>query len=271
MAKKLIVTPPQDPPDDDDDEGVEFTPKQLEILNNTVTAAVNAHVKRHVKPLQDQLSVLPTIQETLEKLAASGGVGAGAADPANGGKAAPTGQQGAPAKIEDHPQFIAQQRRLAAIEQEREQERVAARHAKRDATLIEIATKAGVDKNRVRGAVALLKEQVKYDKEGNASMSVKRHGIDEEVTIEEGATAFFNSDEGKAYIAPSQPVPRGGTGAGRGATSAAGVTNRGQSGQGNAPARGQGAAKEERKQKAAENFVGAVSELFSGGNIDVGG
>jgi len=261
-AKGKPSNPPQDPPDDGgDDDAVEFTPKQLEMISNTVNAAVTAHVKRHMKPLQDQLSALPSIQETLEKLA--GGADKGAQDPAGGGKGAPA----APAKIEEHPQFIAQQRRLAPIEQEREQERTQAHHARRDAALVEIATKAGVDKNRLRGAVALLRDQVKFDKEGNPLMSVKRHGIDEDVTIEEGAGEFFKTDEGKAYLAPTQAAPRGGSGGGRG-TSAAGVVNRAPN---NAPARGATEAKTERKQAAAEAFVGAVGELFAGGNINVGG
>lgn len=266
MAKKVIppANPPQPDPDDDDgsDEGAEFSPKQLELINNTITAAVSSHVKRQMKPLQEQIAGIPsTIQQTLEQLATGGSNAGAGADDKNKGAAGGTAAK-------DDPEKVAMKKRLDAIEAEREQERANARHARRDQSLVEIATKAGVDKNRLRGAVALLREQVKFDSDGNPLMTVKRHGLDEDVTIEDGATEFFKTDEGKSYLAPTQPVQRGGSGSQRGATNAAGVARGASS---NAGAKNAGTQKQERQQKAAEDFVGAVGELFGGGNVNVGG
>lgn len=263
MAPKAKQPNPNPPDDDDDGDGggaEAFSPSQLEIINNTVTAAVTAHVKRGLKPMQDQLAVLPTIQETLEKLAGGGKQNEGGGDE---GKAKQQQQQAA----QPDPEKVAMKKRLDAIEAEREQERASAREARRDTALTEIATKAGVEKNRIRGVVALMRGEAKYDKEsGNYFMTVNRHGVDEQVSLEEGAASFFKSDEGKSYLAPTSAAPRGGSGQGRGTTTTAGVTQRS-----NAPAKGANGAKEEKKQAAAEAFVGAVGELFGGGNINVGG
>lgn len=266
-APKKPANPNPNPPEDDDggDDVEAFTPRQLEMINNTVTAAVTAHVKRGLKPIQDQLAPLLTMPEQLtaitERLAgnAAPAAGAGGQQPAAG-----AGAGAQPAK--DDPEKIALKKRLDAIEQEREQERVQARNTKRDATLAELATKAGVDKNRLRGVVALLRDGVQFDKEGNPYMTVERHGLPEQVTLEVGAGEFFKSDEGKAYIAPASPNPRGGTGGGRG-TTAASVTRRTS----NAPAKGGSEAKQERQQAATQQLTDAIGELFSGGGINIGG
>jgi len=259
----------QPPPSDDDDDDVDFSPKQLEVINNTVSAAVSAMVGRKLKPLQDQLGELGSMRESIETLTKTLGGQGGQQQGQPGGAGGQ--QQSAAPKLEDHPEFIAMKKRDEAREAERKQERANARNAKRDQKLTEIATAAGVDKNRVRGVVALLRDQVKFDKDDNPIMSVKRNGYDEDVDLEAGAGEFFKSDEGKAYLAPQQPV-RGGQQQ-RG-TNAASVV-RGQSGAGaaagtNAPIRGKDEAKVERKQQAVATLADAVGQLLGGGNIEIG-
>ena len=260
MAKKA---PPPDDTDDDDAEP--FTARQLETMTNTINAAVSSQINRKIKPITDQLGVLPSIQETLEKLAAGTGAGGGTGQQPAAGQ-----QQPAAPKIEEHPEFIAQRKRLDAIAAERETERSRARAADRDARLTAIASTAGVDKNRLRGAVALLREGVVFDKDGNPTMKAKRNGYEEDVDLETGAKEFFGTDEGKAYLAPTSPAPRGGSGSSA-RTSAAGVVRgQGGAGQSNAAAKGQSDAKVERKAAAADALMGAVGELIGGGNISVG-
>jgi hypothetical protein len=267
MAKKPA---PTDPPDDDDDDEP-FTPKQLAAMNNTITAAVTSHVKRQLKPVQDQLGVLPTIQETLEKLAAGGGVAnqpnagaAGAAGAGAGGAANPPAPKG------EDPEIVAMRKRVNAIEEERKAEVARARNERRDASLTTIVTTSGVDKNRVRGVVALLREQTMFDKDGNPIMRVNRNGLDEEVPLDEGARDFFNTDEGKSYLAPQNPAPRGGSGA-RTTNAASVVRGTGGANSGNnAPQRGAKGDKAAAKADATQALAEAVGELMGGGNITLG-
>lgn len=257
----------QDPPEDDDEEAPDFTERQLEIINNTITSAVSQHVKRHMKPLTDQLAELPTIRETLEQLA-------------NGQKAAPApaakkkdGKEGeavAEPSVTEHPEMIEMRKKVDALTKERQTERLKSRDEARDRRIIESATTAGVDKNRLRGATALLRDQVKYDREGNPIMTVKRGGVEEDVDIETGAAEFFKTDEGKAYLAPTAPA-RGGT---QQRTSAASVAARagGQGGQAssNAPVRGRAEQNVERKVNAMKQLGDGVAALLGdGGAIDL--
>lgn len=263
MPVKPKQQPAPDPEDENEDgDEVEFTPKQLEVMNKTINAAVSTHLKRAMKPFEAMPTTLTSITERLEQMAGGG------AQPGAGGQQPPTGQQPAPKKDEPDPEKIAMRKRLDAIEAEREKERVATRHAKRDSTLTELATKAGVDKNRLRGVTALMREAVQFDDDGNPFMVVKRHGVDEQVSIEDGAADFFKSDEGKSYLAPSTPTPRGGSGT-RQQTNAAGVARAGGGGS-NAPAKGKDAAKQERIAQANQNLAEALSEISGGGNIVVG-
>lgn len=269
----------QQPTDDDDDDEVEFTPRQLEVINNQVNATVTAIVTRKLKPFQDQLSVLPTIQETLEKLASGGGAAGGQQQGQGSGGQQQQQPGGAGLKLEEHPEFVALKKRDQQREAERQREREEARNSKRDARLTEIATAAGVDKHRVRGVVALLRDQVKFDKDNNPFMTVKRNGLDEEVDLDAGATDFFTSDEGKAYLAPTQQQQqqRGGNQQRgqqqqqqRGGTNAAGVVR--GAGQGNNnPMATQQQQRTEKVQAARTNLRENVQALFGdGANIEIG-
>ncbi len=266
MAKK--PPPPGTPPDDDDETDGELSPKLLEVLNNTVSAAVTAQIGRKLKPINDQITQLGTsITEQLEAFASRG---AGGAPPKKPGDPDPG------AGSQPDPDKIAMKRRLDAIEEERKQERADARNARRDAKLTELAVTAGVEKNRVRGAVAVLREATFFDKEGTPMMKVARTGYDEDADLDTGAAEFFKSDEGKSYLAPQGKQGAGG-GAGAGqqrGSSAAGVVNRGgggaSGGSSNRSTKDQAEAKNERKAKALEDLSNGIGALIGGGSIDIG-
>lgn len=255
------------PTDDDDDD--EVSPKLLDVINNTVTAAVTAQIGRKLKPINDQITQLgATITEQLEAMQASRGGGApvvkkqGDPDPGAGAGAQPD------------PDKIAMKKRLDAIEEERKQERNDARNARRDARLTELAVTAGVEKNRVRGAVAVLREQTFFDKEGNAMMKIARTGYDEDADLDTGSAEWFKSDEGKSYLAPQGATQQRGTTQQRGSTAATVV----QRGGGGAAAAGSSnrqttdakAAKTERKEKALADLAEGIGALIGGGSIDIG-
>ncbi len=261
MAKKPA------PIDDENDDADDFTPRQLEVMNNTITAAVTSHLKRGLKPIQDAIGGIDDIKATLAEMVKPGSGAAPVVAPVAG--AAPTAGAAAPAGGPTASE-IAMKRRVDALEEERRVEREGARAARRDSRLTELATAAGVDKNRLRGAVAILREQTKFDPTtGDPLMPITRksggQSFTEDVDLDPGAAEFFKTDEGKSYLAPTQA--RGGSGSGRG-TNATGVV-RGQSGGagGNAPA--VGATKQDRKVAAAESLMGAVGELLGGGNINL--
>lgn len=266
-AKKPGEGTNEETPDDDDDEA-QFTPAQLRVMNNTVSAAVSAQLGRKLKPIQDQLGEVSSMRETIEGIASRlGQQGA----PAAGGKEGEGGT--VKPKPQDDPEVLAMRKRIENMERATLEKETAARNRDRDSRLTAAATAANVDKNRTRGAVALLRDQVKFDKDGNAYMTVQRNGLDEEVDLETGAAEFFKTDEGKAYLAPQQPV-RGGSGGGGNRTSTNTVVRGQGSGQGsggqNAPVQQRNAAKTQQKQEAVNNLADAVGELIGGGNISLG-
>lgn len=264
-----------DPPENEqENEAPDFTEAQLQIINDTITAAVSQHVKRHMKPLTDQLAGLTTIQEQLEVLTAN----AAKQTPAKGAKEKEPG-----AKSEENPEVSELRARLdelaksnAKLTKERADERIRMRDSDRDRKLTEQATAAGVDKNRLRGVTALLRDQVKYDRDGNPYMTVKRGGVDEDVDLEVGTAEFFKTDEGKSYLAPTQQGAGGArqaaTGGRTNAASVAGGAARGAGGGGsNAPVRGADQQKADRKQAALKQLGEGVEALLGGGgSLEIG-
>lgn len=268
-AKKPGEGTNEETPDDDDDDA-QFTPAQLRVMNNTVSSAVSAQLGRKLKPIQDQLGEVSSMRETIEGIAAR----LGGQQPAAGAQGVAGAGEGGGVrpKPQDDPEVLAMRKRIENMEKATLEKETAARNRDRDSRLTAAATSANVDKNRTRGAVALLRDQVKFDKDGNAYMTVQRNGLDEDVDLETGAAEFFKTDEGKAYLAPQQPV-RGGSGSGgggNGRTTSASVINRGQGGGQNAPVQQRNTAKVAAKQEAVNNLAGAVEELIGGGNINLG-
>ncbi len=256
------------PDDDEDDTGDgSFSEAQLAQLNDLITSKANATVSALLQrkldgAVKSQLEgPLAEFRTLLEGFRPGG---------------APTGGEGKkPEGGGDHPE-IAQlkardaerEKRLKAMEDERVAERRRSLNSDRDNKLRDIATTAGVDKNRVRGVVALLGSSVNVDeKTGAMTVKVQREGYEDEQTVDAYAADFFKSDEGKAYLAPTQPARPGGPQR----TTAAGVVARpAGGGMSNAPDRGAKAAKSEKIAEAHEALTNAIGELVGGGSVGIG-
>lgn len=166
------------------------------------------------------------------------------------------------------PEVAKMRKQLDKLTQEREQERTQARNTTRDASLRELLTAAGVDKNRLRGAVAVLRESTKFDDKTNEWTFVRRgEGGDEELDLDTGVKDWAGTDEGKSYLAPAQagaggmrpPQLRSGAGTRPGATPA----------RAGAPVADAKAAKAQQRAAAVQSLVGAIGEL-GGSNVTVG-
>lgn len=248
-----------------EDDGL-FTEAQLAQINDLITSKSNATVSALLQrkldgavksQLEGPLAEFRTLLEGFKPAAPSGGGDSGKKPEGDGGKS-----------NDPHPDVVAMKRRVEVMEAERKQERTNARAAKRDATLTQIATAAGVDKMRVRGVVKLLGADVAFDdKTDEMKMKIARNGFDEDVDVETGAAEFFKTDEGKAYLAPTQPVRPGGQ---QRTTAASVVARPGGAAISNAPDRGAKAAKNEKITEAHSALADAIGELVGGGSVGIG-
>lgn len=169
---------------------------------------------------------------------------------------------------EPDPEVVKMRKQLDKLTQEREQERTQARNTTRDAALRELLTASGVDKNRMRGAIAVLRESTKFDDKTNEWTFVRRGDAgDEELDLDTGVKDWAGTDEGKSYLAPAQagagglraPQLRSGAGTRPGATPA----------RAGAPVADAKAAKAQQRAAAVQSLVGAIGEL-GGSNVTVG-
>lgn len=190
----------------------------------------------------------------------------------------PVGRRGREADREDEPEADRGRRggnestelarvraKLNRLETDAVRERETARNTVRDSSLRELLQAGGVDKNRVRGAVALLRDLTKFDDKANAWVFV---GDEEDLDFDAGVKAWLETDEGKAFRGPPG-VGGGGAGAGTGApqlrrsgagTRAPGGAGRGGSSNPAADARG---AKQARLQAAQNVLSEAVDQLVT--------
>lgn len=271
------------PPDDDDDEdggGGTLSDSMRTEITNLVNAAVSGQLSRKL-PNAITAAVEGAIAPLRESLANGGARRRSDDDDEDAGddddEDAPPqrgknkGKNAGAARAKD-PEFDRMQKRLNQLETERKQEREQARNRERDTLLREQLEAAGVDKNRIRGAVAVLRDSMKYDdKTGEWSYKAKRDGFDEDVDIAAGVGEWASTDEGKSYLAPpnSGGQPRGGSGmrpnGGAGGTGAGAprLANGGR------PAQDPKAAKQAAKQDAMKALAGAVNEL-GGGTVNLG-
>lgn len=202
-----------------DDANTGFTDEQLNALSGLVNAAVSGHVQRKL-PAIVQSAVAGPIGELRALIegrnGGAGGQGAssGDDDPDDdpGEEQVPTRrtgratgrQQPAPARQRADPAISIMQRKLDAIEAERKVEREANRAKERDGSLREHLTKLGVDPNRMRGAIAVLRDSTRYDEKNNEWFYARKvDGVEEEFDLAAGAADWAGTDEGKAYIAPA--------------------------------------------------------------------
>ncbi|HSR79086.1 MAG TPA: hypothetical protein VLN57_21110 [Xanthobacteraceae bacterium] len=274
---------PKKKPDDDGGEGDgdgPFTAEQLEALGTIVNGAVGDHLKRKLPAIVEG-SIKKPLQEIRELLAGKQGAGEGdetgeeteeTEDPPEprqrAGKANGQRRQAAqpdPAIAQMAKKLAKVEAERAAEKAERDQERAAARNEKRDGSLRELLGAAGVDPNRLRGAVAVLRESTKYDDKNNEWLIAAG---DEEFDLAAGVNQFVATDEGKAYLAPQQgrqqgngqPAVRSGAG-----TRTGGTVQRGAG----RPVTSAADAKSANRQQAAAALQAAVGDLL-GGNVPLG-
>lgn len=264
-----------DDTDDDDTGGNELTDGMRTEITNLVNAAVSGQLSRKL-PNAITAAVEASIAPLREQLG-SGGRGRGNDDDQNDdddddqgqqqrGKKGKQGQQQPRGK---DPEVVAMQKRMAQIEAERKQERETARNRERDTLLREQLEAAGVDKNRIRGAVAVLRDSLKYDdKAGEWTYTAKRDGFEDVIDVSAGVGEWAGTDEGKSYLAPPS------NGQGQQQRSGSGVR---PSGPGGAPRVQNGgraavdpkAAKQQAKADAVQNLSKAIDSL-GGGTIPLG-
>lgn len=230
--------PPAD--DDDDDDDAPITRAEVgQMINGAITGAF----KRKLGPAIEA-AVAGPIGE-LRSLIESDRAGRGddpddePAEPARRGargqrrEAEPDQEPARRRARREDSESVALKQRLDKLEGERKTEREQAAARERDDKLRDIAKDLGVDPNRMRGAVAVLRESTRQDsKTGEWFFVTKGDAGEEEHDLEVGARAWGATDEGKAYLAPPAPAQ----GAGRGGTGTRQATV--QSPAAGAPARG---------------------------------
>ena len=270
-------------PSDDDDDELEFTEADRaaigEIVTETVNAAVTAQITRKLpgmltaamKPITDRLEAIQSGGQQQGQPGAGGGQqpGQGA-----GGGQQQQGQPGAGGAATS-PEVAALQRQLAEL-QAKDKQRDAElkdvakreREGKRDAMLADHLGKAGVDKNRVRGAAAVLRDSMVWvdtanNGQGGWVYRAQRDGYHEDLDVAAGVKEWAATDEGKAYVA-ANPQLRGGagTGANPGARATVG---------GGALPSDPKAAKATAKAQAEANLPLLVQGMMGGGTITVAG
>ena len=248
-------------PSDDDDDELEFTEADRaaigEIVTETVNAAVTAQITRKLPGMLT--AAMKPITDRLEAIQ-SGGQQQG--QPGAGGAAT-------------SPEVAALQRQLAEL-QAKDKQRDAElkdvakreREGKRDAMLADHLGKAGVDKNRVRGAAAVLRDSMVWvdtanNGQGGWVYRAQRDGYHEDLDVAAGVKEWAATDEGKAYVA-ANPQLRGGagTGANPGARATVG---------GGALPSDPKAAKATAKAQAEANLPLLVQGMMGGGTITVAG
>ena len=194
----------QPPPDDEEEEtGADaFNDAQRAEISQLVNAAVSGQLQRKLpRAIADGISgPLGEIRSLIEGNQQRGRVRDDdeAGDDDDGEEVTPPKGKGKTKRgREVDPEKEQMRKRLDKLEAERQQEREQSRARERDTLLRESLTKAGVDPNRIRGAIAVLRETTKYDdKTGEWSYVAKRDGFDEEIDIAAGVAEWGKSDEG---------------------------------------------------------------------------
>lgn len=273
------MAPKKKPDEGGEGEGEEqpFTEAQQQAIAAMVNGAVGDHLKRKLpgivetsikKPLQE-------IRALLEGKQGGEGEGAGEGEEPDENEEPeqrrPAGRQPQRRAAGPDPALTQLQKKLAKVEaereaekREREAERQANRNKERDGTLRELLQGAGVDPNRLRGAVAVLRESTKYDDKNSEWLVVQG---DEELDLATGVAGFVATDEGKAYLAPqqgarppvNQPVTRSG----------AGTRPNGSTRQPTRPVASAADTKSAAKQQAAQELASAVGSLL-GNTVPLG-
>lgn len=274
------------PPDDDDDDdggggngGLDDATRDeiRRLVNATVSSQLGRKLDTAIKGALD--GAMAPISEQLAKLTAARGDDDDDDDAPptkKGGKGADRGDRGNRQQQRD-PEFVAMQKKLQAIEEERKTERAQAEARERDSFLREQLGKLGVDQNRMRGAVAVLRESVKKDPEtGDWIYKAQRDGYVEDLDLSKGVAEWGNTDEGKSYRTPPGKGAGGNNGqqrqqgAGGGQVNVIGTKPNGGNNSAAQKKEQDAAANQQRKAEAVDKLANAVNSLVGGANIDVG-
>jgi hypothetical protein len=257
MAKKT-----EEKPDDETED--DFTSEQLDKLGKIINAAVASHSQRKLPSM-----IKEAVTAAFAEVKPTGGAG----DPPKGEGGQQQGGGSGPTENEKKLQAKLDEmdKKLKAITDDASKRTKAADDAKRDAELTSALTAAGVDKNRMRGAIAVVRDAVKIGEDGSLKYTAKREGYEDELDVAAGIKEWAGTDEGKAYLAApggQQQRPGGaGTQPRRGASR---VINGGGAQQQTAQQAGQ--AKAERKAAAQAKLAEQVGALLNnGGTVDIGG
>jgi hypothetical protein len=144
-------------------------------------------------------------------------------------------------------------------------------------TVREALTSVGVEPNRLRGAIAVVKDSIKWTDDGELVFVAKRDGYEEDIDVATGIKEWAGTDEGKSYLAA--PTVRGGAGTRTGtapAARSAAAAGRGASavvGRGAGVNRPQGDPKAAKAARVAElqaKLSDQVGSLLGSGNVDLG-
>lgn len=270
------------PKKDEDGEGEEaaFTPEQLSAINGIINGAVGDHLKRKLPGIVEG-SIKKPLEEIRALLAGKqGGEGEGGGEeeteeteetetrrPAGKGQPQRRAAQPDPAVAQLNKKLAKVEAERAQEKAEREAERKANRDKERDGTLRELLSGAGIDPNRLRGAVAVMREQTKYDDKTNEWLVADG---DDDLDLSAGVAKFVATDEGKSYLAPQQGArgPVGGA-AGPVVRSGAGTRTNGSTRAPTRPVASAADAKAAGKQQAAQELAAAVGSLL-GNTVPLG-
>jgi hypothetical protein len=256
--------------DDDDDAGAgggALSDEARTEINSLVHAAINAQFSRKLPAAISSAmeGVIAPLRQQLEGLSSRGRQDDDDDDDnADDQQQQQRGKRGKAARKD--PEVETMRKQLAKLTEEREQERQQNRNRERDSMLREQLEAAGVDKNRIRGAVAVLRDSMKYDdKAGEWVFNAKRDGYEEPLDVSAGVGEWAGTDEGKSYLAPpsgsQQQQQRGGSGV-RPTQGGSGGAPRLQNG--GRPTLDPKAAKQQAKQQAVQNLSTAIDALGGG-------
>lgn len=254
-----------------------FTEAQLSAINGIINGAVGDHLKRKLPGIVEG-SIKKPLEEIRALLAGKqGGEGEGGGEaeteeteetearrPAGKGQPQRRAAQPDPAVAQLHKKLAKVEAERAQEKAEREAERKANRDKERDGTLRELLSGAGIDPNRLRGAVAVMREQTKYDDKTNEWLVAAG---DDDLDLATGVAAFVSTDEGKSYLAPQQG--RGPVGGAAPVRSGAGTRTNGSARPTTRPVTSAADAKAAGKQAAAQELAAAVGSLL-GNTVPLG-
>lgn len=256
-------------------------------ITELVNAAVASHMGRKLPSILGPIvakaleQALGPIQEQIQALQGGAGApggqggqqggqaGGGQGGQQQGGAGAGAGQVD-PEVAKLRKQLDDLNKRLAQQAEQTAAQEAEARNARRDAMLTDGLTKLGVDKHRLRGALAIARDAMVWDAEAQTPTGGKgawvwraqRNGYHEDLTVEAGLGEWGKSEEGKSYIAAS-PQLRGGGGA------AGSQLQQRRVGQQQVPP-DPNAQRQAQKSEAGNALWDQVSAMLGGGSVQLG-